>query len=400
MRRAATPIEITTDGVGRLRRLALTESVFAESWLQQLIHENPSLLPVDDLRPTIGELMSLGREIPTRAGPIDNLFVDSNGTVVIVETKLWRNPEARREVVGQIIDYAAALARLGFDEFDQAVRVANGDRGIVDLVGNGVDSPGRFTDGVARSLRTGDLLLLIVGDGIRESVEGIADLLAGAPHLGFTFGLIEIAAYESSSGARIVMPSVVAHSVEITRATVRVEMQTDGRVDVQVAALPDDRNGGEASRTKLDARAFDELLRESVDPATFAEFLEWRDLIDRDPRMRVDYGVASVIFRIKPIGISREFTGLVIKPTGDAAVGFLHAQMEKVGAPTDIASRFAMETADIVGASRPQRYPDTWGDLTGGANWADLADVLNQRAAFTDRMHQVADELELALGGG
>ena len=94
MRRAGTPIEITTTGASQLRRLNLTEKDFDEAWMQELIHENPSLLPVDDLRPAIGELTSLGREIATSVGPIDNLLVDSNGTLVIIETKLWRNPQA------------------------------------------------------------------------------------------------------------------------------------------------------------------------------------------------------------------------------------------------------------------------------------------------------------------
>lgn len=41
-------------------------------------------------------LLSLGREIPTPVGSIDNLFLSRNGYLVVVETTLWRNPEARR----------------------------------------------------------------------------------------------------------------------------------------------------------------------------------------------------------------------------------------------------------------------------------------------------------------
>ena len=32
---------------------------------------------------------------------------------MLIECKLWRNPEARREVVGQILDYAKVLTRRG-----------------------------------------------------------------------------------------------------------------------------------------------------------------------------------------------------------------------------------------------------------------------------------------------
>jgi hypothetical protein len=50
-------------------------------------------------------------ELSTQAGAIDNFMVTPSGLPVLVECKLWRNPEARREVVGQILDYAKELSR-------------------------------------------------------------------------------------------------------------------------------------------------------------------------------------------------------------------------------------------------------------------------------------------------
>jgi hypothetical protein len=398
MRRSGTPIEITDGGVSRLARISLTQKDFDEAWMQGLIHENPDLLPLDELRPTLGELTSLGREIATPVGPIDNLFVDSNGTLVIVEAKLYRNPEARREVVGQIIDYAAALSRWGFSDIDAAVRGSNAGQGIIDLLNETEASEARIIDGLERSLRTGDFLLLVVGDGIRESVESIAELLAGAPHLGFTFALIELAVYESRTGAKTVVPSLVAHSVEITRATVRVESQSDGRVEVRVAALSDESGQSGTTRKKLDADSFERLFRESVDPAVADEVMRWRDLVAVDPRMRVDYATTSMIFRIKPTDVARAFTGVVIYQNGTAGIGWLEGQVKSAGVPVDIATRFAVETARLVGAVPPSRYPDSWGDGTGATDRVDVADVLEHREAFTSRMRQVADEIESALG--
>jgi hypothetical protein len=49
-------------------------------------------------------------ELNTPAGPIDNFMVSPSGLPVLVECKLWRNPEARREVVSQILDYAKESA--------------------------------------------------------------------------------------------------------------------------------------------------------------------------------------------------------------------------------------------------------------------------------------------------
>ncbi|QYG93436.1 hypothetical protein HC251_14060 [Iamia sp. SCSIO 61187] len=377
--------------------MPFTERTFAENWLQELIQEHPTLLPVDEIRASIGPLTSLGREVPTTAGQIDNLLVDPNGTLVIIETKLWRNPQARRDVVGQVIDYAAALCQLSFDELDHAVRLVNGDCGIADLLGGDDLERQQLIDGISRGLRSGDLVLLVVGDGIREEIESIADLLGAAPHLGFTFGLIELAVYDSSASSTLVIPTVVAHSVEITRTTVRVEVLPDGRLDVKVAALNDEDAAAPSRRQKLDAETFAHHLSGNVDPATLSDVLAWRDQVAADPRLRVDYASKSMIFRVRPVGIAREFTGLLIEETGNVSVGWLHQQVTGVGAQGDIATKYAAETAMLVGAAPPTRYPDTWGDGTGDSGWVDLAAALARRAELTERMLQVADELERSL---
>ena len=112
-----------------LDAVALTERDIDEAWVQAHLDRFPELLPIADIGPSWGPLVSLGRELPTSAGPVDNMFVSPAGDLTVVETKLWRNPEARRKVVGQILDYAAALSRLSFEELDDIVREADIDAG-------------------------------------------------------------------------------------------------------------------------------------------------------------------------------------------------------------------------------------------------------------------------------
>jgi hypothetical protein len=84
---------------GPLERLPLKEGK-SEAWLQRLLDSVPNLVPITDVDERIDPpITSLGTEIPTASGPIDNLFLSRNGYLIIVETKLWRNPQARREVV-------------------------------------------------------------------------------------------------------------------------------------------------------------------------------------------------------------------------------------------------------------------------------------------------------------
>ena len=61
-------------------------------------------------------MFSLGREVTVdlgnRLGRIDNLLVTNDGYLVIVETKLYRNPEGVREVIVQTLQYGMAVGKM------------------------------------------------------------------------------------------------------------------------------------------------------------------------------------------------------------------------------------------------------------------------------------------------
>jgi hypothetical protein len=62
-----------------------------------------------DIEPAFTPLISICRELPTSAGYLDNLWLTPEGGIVLGECKLMRNPQARREVVAQALDYARAI---------------------------------------------------------------------------------------------------------------------------------------------------------------------------------------------------------------------------------------------------------------------------------------------------
>ena len=72
---------------------------------------HPSLLPVDQIEPAFNTVVPICIELPMKSGFLDNLLVTPAGDLALVECKLWRNPEARREVVAQIIHYAGAAGQ-------------------------------------------------------------------------------------------------------------------------------------------------------------------------------------------------------------------------------------------------------------------------------------------------
>ena len=83
----------------------------SEAYIQALVHEHPECLPIAEIDAMFSHPVPICTELNTPAGPIDNFMVTPSGLPVLVECKLWRNPEARREVVSQILDYAKELSR-------------------------------------------------------------------------------------------------------------------------------------------------------------------------------------------------------------------------------------------------------------------------------------------------
>jgi hypothetical protein len=106
---------------------------------------------------------------------------------VLVECKLWRNPQARREVVAQVLEYAALLRRWSYADLSTRLKTKlrwNGDNPLFAHVRAHCAFPdeAQFVDAVARNLRAGDFHLIIAGDGIREDLAAVADHLGGKAH--------------------------------------------------------------------------------------------------------------------------------------------------------------------------------------------------------------------------
>ena len=100
---------------------------------------------------------------------------------------------------------------------------------LVDLASDGDDDMDEreFVDRMNRNLRLGRFVLLIVGDGIHEGVEQMADFLNQTPQLQFTLGLVEMGFYSLNDKAQpadfFVQPRIVARTREVTRAVVEIK---------------------------------------------------------------------------------------------------------------------------------------------------------------------------------
>ncbi|PRY69866.1 hypothetical protein [Halomonas ventosae] len=102
-----------------------------EAWLRDLLADNPDLLPIEEVDPSFAPLVPLCTELSTEAGPVDAVFISPSGRLTLVECKLWRNPEARRKVIAQILDYTRAVSQWSYADLQRRVAAATGRKGNV-----------------------------------------------------------------------------------------------------------------------------------------------------------------------------------------------------------------------------------------------------------------------------
>lgn len=134
-----------------------------ESDLQKIIADQPGLIPHD------GEPLAV-REFRTTAGPLDVVIVDAAGAVTIVEVKRDANPEVRRKVVGQALDYAGRLWEMPLEAFQaEWARLGGGD--LADHLGE------TGLANLADAFAQGRFRLVLAVDTLNETLTRIVDYL-------------------------------------------------------------------------------------------------------------------------------------------------------------------------------------------------------------------------------
>lgn len=357
----ATPILIRDGETIILQRVPFGEKIFNEDWLQSLLFENPTILPFSDLEPVFDGSLPVVRELPTGAGPVDLMYMNSKGYITLVETKLWRNPEARRSVIAQVIDYAKDIAEWSYDLLIEAIRKSNlyknnGDP-LIDLFSEteGEDfNQVVFIDRVTRNLQKGRFLLLIVGDGIHEGVEKMANFLQQTPYLGYSLALVELAVYRESPERKemfYIQPKILVRTKEITRAIVELKIPAS-RSDVTVS-LPTETSGKTSSRKRITEEEFLEELQESSGDNA-VQFAKW--VLDQaeEHGLWIDWKDAGPLLKYDDPESGDFFTLGQLHKTGNLTeTSRLYSRFRKLGWPFDACLDYFDEVAALIpGASR------------------------------------------------
>jgi hypothetical protein len=161
---------------------------------QRLLEEHPGLIPgelVDEDEPR--RWLLIGREAPVvlgdeggSRGSLDHLFIDQDGWPTLVEVKRASDTRGRREVVAQMLDYAANLGGWEVGElrtrFEQRCSRAGQDpdevldRFLAESTDGETDLDGFWSTAQA-NLDAGRMRLIFLSDRIRPELQRIIEFL-------------------------------------------------------------------------------------------------------------------------------------------------------------------------------------------------------------------------------
>lgn len=250
---------------------------------------------------------------------------------------MWRNPEAKREVIAQAIDYASELSKWSFEQLDMETR-RHSKKGIVELIQSTFDLDQEelpSEDEIANQLHLGRFLVLVVSEHIRSSLVDMLNYMNRFPHLATNVGLIELQCYRMPDDQSdiLVVPSIVAKTEVVERSIVQVNLTPNvpHTIAVEQQKSEPSAEGGRA----LSEDAFWELLRQkpsNVQPASqiLDHFRKYSEIVlkmrktavvarmnlpDSDQRLSL-FNIATdgslhcwsstVILQLENAGISRE----------------------------------------------------------------------------------------------
>ncbi len=197
----------------------------SEDLLQRLLARYPDLLKGESRQGAPRRWLLVRREMPIPDAEkgadrwaLDHLFLDSNAVPTLVEVKRASDTRARREVVAQMLDYAAnAILHWPIDRIQsefQATAEKNGkdpDKLLREFLGEATE-PEKFWQDVQNNLQTGYLRLVFVADQISPELRSIVEFLNKQMNPAEVIA-IEVKQF-IGQGIRSLVPHVIGETVE------------------------------------------------------------------------------------------------------------------------------------------------------------------------------------------
>lgn len=243
----------------------------AEDVLQQVLRDYPTLIAGVATTGDSGRLLLIKREMPVR-GPagnsglsLDHLFVDHTGIPVLIEVKQAHDTRSRREVVAQMLDYAAngsvewtaqqlrtaaeQTARDGDKRQNDQSDDGAGDLDPAELLSNTLGSeenPDDFWQGVESNLRRGRMRMIFLADHVWPELIRIIEFLnAQMPNLDVL--AVELPQYVGESGLTVYVPRVVGQTSAAIAAKASSTSRTKWTESTLMAQAQEQRSQSEVT---------------------------------------------------------------------------------------------------------------------------------------------------------
>lgn len=199
-----------------------------EDLFQRLLADHPAILTGStDSAPLLikRELGVPDSEGGSNRWSLDHLYVDDQGVPILVEVKRASDSRLRREVVGQMLDYAAngsaywtRESLIAAFEATCAAGKQNSADVLMEFIAERFSTPDTFWDEVAANLSAGRIRLLFVADLIPVELERIIYFLAG--QLKFAeVEAVRVDHYVGANGVRVLAPTSIRLRREAQRST-------------------------------------------------------------------------------------------------------------------------------------------------------------------------------------
>jgi len=263
-----------------------------EDALQKLIADYPQIISGSQIQPGSDDpprFVLLAREAPIGQWSLDHLLADQFGVLTLVECKLNQNPEARRDVLGQMIEYAAHSRELF---------AGGGARNLADrywsrkgsefaahaagLVGETFDEV-RFWEAVEDTLSHGRMRLIIAADELRSEVRTSVEYLNREMQNVEVLGL-ELRCYGDKEDDLVLVPRIIGQTQDTAgrKGGLRPPAWTVERVEEALGS------------------AEEPLLRERVHRifALAREYGSFRESYGRGPQFLVTNGTGQIFITV------------------------------------------------------------------------------------------------------
>ena len=246
-----------------------------EEELQSILFHNPDIVKlIPELNLFQDSIVICCREFPLLCGKIDLLIITENADIILVETKLLRNPESSRTVIAQVIDYVKTIVNVSADDLiETAIKLKHSRFDTSKTI------DGRFSAVLSNNLKKGNISVLIAGDEISQNLLGMVASIQSAPHLSFTIYLLSIKTFTDGTSI-FILPEIISKTVEVERSVINIVFDIkDSKFQVE-SSVPE--INGKGTKPKITWDAYIEKYTEKELVNIFTEFYKAWIQIDRE----------------------------------------------------------------------------------------------------------------------